>query len=49
MEAIETKKTDVQIIKNLTTELEALKEKHKKPIVQSVQLEQNIDKRLKLR
>ena len=25
------------------------KEKHKKPIVQSVQLEQNIDKRLKLR
>ena len=48
-EAIETKKTDVQIIKNLTTELEALKEKHKKPIVQSVQLEQNIDKKLKIR
>lgn len=45
-EAIETKKTDVQIIKNLTTELEALKEKHKKPIVQS---EQNIDKKLKIR
>ena len=45
-EAIETKKTDMQMIKNLTNELEALKEKHKKPIVQS---EQNIDKKLKIR
>ena len=45
-EAIETKKTDVQMIKNLTNELESLKEKHKKPIVQS---EQNIDKKLKIR
>lgn len=49
-EAIETKKTDVQIIKNLTTELETLKEKHKKPIQnENVQIEKNIDKKLKIR